>query len=191
MENGFNNSVVIHGYRRESHVTDNRKQTLVIQNGTLIDGSGREAAANEAIVIEGNRIRSVGRLHDDVQIADTDNIEIIDTAERWVMPGLIDAHTHLSYGNPKLPGEARGKSTFRPELNTLRAAWNAQKVLRAGVTSISVPGGSWFTDVAVRDAFKLGLIERPRIACAILKNMSQPAAWPTLNDSSEVISPAI
>lgn len=82
------------------------------------------------------------------------------------MPGLIDAHTHLSYGNPKLPGEARGKGTFRPELNTLRAAWNAQKVLRAGVTSISVPGGSWFTDVAVRDAVKLGLIEGPRIACA-------------------------
>src|SRR5262249_14441247 len=50
--------------------------------------------------------------------------------------------------------------------NTLRAAWNAQKVLRAGVTSISVPGGTWFTDVAVRDAIKLGLIEGPPISCA-------------------------
>jgi len=147
-------------------MTDNRKHILVIQNGTLIDGSGREAAANEAIVIEGNHIRSVGPLPEDVHLADTDNVEIIDAAGKWVMPGLIDAHTHLSYGNPKLPGEARGKGTFRPELNTLRAAWNAQKVLRAGVTSISVPGGSWFTDVAVRDAVRLGLIEGPRIACA-------------------------
>jgi imidazolonepropionase-like amidohydrolase len=145
---------------------DNRKQILVIRNGMLIDGSGLEAAENEAVVIEGNRITSVGRLPEDLQIADTDNVEVIDAAGKWVMPGLIDAHTHLSYGNPKLPGEARGKGTFRPELNTLRAAWNAQKVLRAGVTSISVPGGSWFTDVAVRDAVKLGLIEGPRIACA-------------------------
>ncbi len=144
----------------------NRKQILVIQNGTLINGSGKEAAANEAVVIEGNRIKSVGPLPEDVQIADTDNVEVIDAAGQWVMPGLINAHTHLSYGNPKLPGEARGKGTFRPELNTLRAAWNAQKVLRAGVTGISVPGGSWFTDVAVRDAVKLGLIEGPRIACA-------------------------
>jgi len=39
-------------------------------------------------------------------------------------------------------------------------------VLRAGVTSISVPGGTWFTDVAVRDAIKLGLIEGPRMFCA-------------------------
>jgi len=77
-------------------MTDNRKQTLVIQDGTLIDGSGKEAAANEAIVIEGNRIRSVGRLPADVQIADTDNIEIIDTVEKWAMPGLIDANSHLS-----------------------------------------------------------------------------------------------
>jgi imidazolonepropionase-like amidohydrolase len=39
-------------------------------------------------------------------------------------------------------------------------------VLRSGVTSISVPGGTWFTDVAVRDAIKLGLIEGPRVYCA-------------------------
>jgi len=34
-----------------------------------------------------------------------------------------------------------------------------QKVLRSGVTGISVPGGTWFTDVGVRDAIKLGLME--------------------------------
>jgi hypothetical protein len=39
-------------------------------------------------------------------------------------------------------------------------------VLQSGVTSISVPGGTWFTDVAVRDAIKLGLIEGPRVYCA-------------------------
>ena len=40
----------------------NRKKTLLIRNGTLIDGSGKPAARNDAIVVEGNRIKSVGAL---------------------------------------------------------------------------------------------------------------------------------
>ena len=142
------------------------KQTIVVSNGTLIDGTGNSPTRNEAIVIQGNRIKSTGRLPGDIKLEDRDNVEVINAAGQWIMPGLIDAHTHLSYGNPKLPGEARGKGTTRPEFNTLRAAWNAQKVLRFGVTSISVPGGTWFTDVAVRDAIKVGLIEGPRVYCA-------------------------
>jgi imidazolonepropionase-like amidohydrolase len=144
----------------------NGKKIIVISNGTLIDGTGRTPARNDAIVIEGNRIKSTGRLPADVKLEDRDNVEVINAAGQWIMPGLIDAHTHLSYGNPKVPGEARGRGTTRPEFNTLRAAWNAQKVLQAGVTSISVPGGTWFTDVAVRDAIKLGLVEGPRVYCA-------------------------
>ena len=147
-------------------MSGNEKKTIVISNGTLIDGNGNSPARNDAIVIQGNRIRSTGRLPGDIRLEDRDHVEVIDAAGRWIMPGLIDAHTHLSYGNPKLPREDRGRGTTRPEFNTLRAAWNAQKVLRAGVTSISVPGGTWFTDVAVRDAIKLGLIEGPRLYCA-------------------------
>ncbi len=147
-------------------MSNQSERYIVITNGTLIDGNGNAPIRNEAIVIQGNRIKSVGRLPPDIKLEDRDNVEVIDAAGQWIMPGLIDAHTHLSYGNPKLPGEARGRGTTRPEFNTLRAAWNAQQVLRSGVTSISVPGGTWFTDVAVRDAIKLGLIEGPRLYCA-------------------------
>lgn len=142
------------------------EKKIVISNGTLIDGSGNPPGRNEAIVIQGNRIKCTGRLPGDIRLEDRDNVEVLDAAGQWIMPGLIDAHTHLSYGNPKVPGEARGRGTTRPEFNTLRAARNAQQVLRSGVTSISVPGGTWFTDVAVRDAIKLGLIEGPRVYCA-------------------------
>src|SRR5215475_13381140 len=113
------------------------KKTIVISNGTLIDGTGNAPSRNEAIVIQGNRIKSTGRLPGEVRLEDRDNVEVINATGQWIMPGLIDAHTHLYYGNPKLSGEARGKGTTRPEFNTLRAAWNAQKVLRSGVTSIS------------------------------------------------------
>src|SRR5207245_6409792 len=147
-------------------MSGNAKKTIVISNGTLIDGTANVPTRNEAIVIQGNRIKSTGRLPGDIKLEDRDSVEVIDAAGQWIMPGLIDAHTHLSYGNPKLTSEGRGKGTTRPEFNTLRAAWNARKVLRSGVTSISVPGGTWFTDVAVRDAIKLGLIEGPRVYCA-------------------------
>jgi imidazolonepropionase-like amidohydrolase len=82
------------------------------------------------------------------------------------MPGLIDAHCHMSYGYPAIKGEGKGKGTTRPEFSTLKSARSAQKVLRAGVTSISVPGGTWFTDVGVRDAIRLGLMEGPRMFTA-------------------------
>ena len=82
------------------------------------------------------------------------------------MPGLIDAHCHMSYGYPLIKGEGKGKGTTRPEFSTLKSARSAQKVLRSGVTSISVPGGTWFTDVGVRDAIRLGLMEGPRMFVA-------------------------
>ena len=141
-------------------------KTLVVRNGTLIDGSGKPAARNDAIVIEGNKIKSVGALPPDVQLEDRKNVEVIDAAGQWIMPGLIDAHCHMSYGYPTIKGEGKGKGTTRPELSTLKSARMAQKVLRSGVTSISVPGGTWFTDVGVRDAIKLGLMEGPRMFVA-------------------------
>ena len=91
---------------------------------------------------------------------------MLDAGGQWIMPGLIDAHCHMSYGYPTIKGEGKGKGTTRPEFSTLKSARSAQKVLRAGVTSISVPGGTWFTDVGVRDAIRLGLMEGPRMFVA-------------------------
>src|SRR5215468_8446305 len=142
------------------------KKTLVIRNGTLIDGSGQAATRNDAIVVDGNRIRSVGALPPDVTLEDRKNVEVIDAAGQWIMPGLIDAHCHMSYGYPHIKGEGRGRGITRPELGVLKAARSAQKVLRAGVTSISVPGGTWFSDVGVRDAIRLGVMEGPRMFVA-------------------------
>src|SRR2546426_6530127 len=141
-------------------------KTLVMQHGTLIDGSGRPATTNEAIVIEGNRIRSVGRLPEDVRLEDQDQVQVIDATEHWIMPGLIDGHCHLSFGFPQMAAVPSARGTTNPGFSALRAARNAQQVLRAGVTSLAVPGGTWFIDVALRDAITAGLYEGPRIACA-------------------------
>jgi imidazolonepropionase-like amidohydrolase len=142
------------------------KRTLVIRNGTLIDGSGDAPARNDTLVIEGNRIRSIGKLPPDLHLEDKANVQVIDAQGQWIMPGLIDAHVHLSYGYPKLPGEGVGRGNVRPELNTIKAARSAQAVLRSGVTSMAVPGGTYFIDVGVREAVRLGVFEGPRIHCA-------------------------
>jgi len=140
--------------------------TIVIRNGTLIDGSGAAARRNDTIVVEGNRIKSIGALPPEIALDDRRNVAVVDAAGQWIMPGLIDAHCHVSYGYPTIKGEGKGRGTTRPEFSTLKAARSVQKVLRSGVTGLSVPGGTWFTDVGVRDAIKLGLMEGPRMFVA-------------------------
>ena len=140
-------------------------KTLVIRNGTLIDGSGG-AAANTAVVIQGNRISSVGELPGGVNLEDTDKVDVIDATGQWIMPGLIDGHCHLSFGMPAVQGYASARGTINPGFSAIRAAKNAQTILRSGVTSVSIPGGTWFIEVGLRDAINAGLIEGPRIYTA-------------------------
>jgi imidazolonepropionase-like amidohydrolase len=98
------------------------KKTLVIRNGTLIDGSGRPPVRNDTIVIAGNRIRSIGAALPDMALEDPRSVEVIDATGQWIMPGLIDAHCHVSYGYPLIKGEGKGKGTTRPEFSTLKSA---------------------------------------------------------------------
>ena len=143
-------------------------KTLVIRNGTLIDGTGEPASQNEAVVIEGNRFSSVGALPPGLNLEDTGKVDVIDAEGKWVMPGLIDGHCHLSFGFPAVSSMKypSGRGTASPGFNAIRAARNAQTVLRSGVTSISIPGGTWFIEVGLRDAINAGLVEGPRISTA-------------------------
>ena len=144
----------------------NNAKTTIIRNGTLIDGTGQPAAHNDAVVIQGNRILSVGAVPPEINVEDREHIETFDATDKWIMPGLIEGHCHLSFGQPAMPGLNIARGATSPEFSTIRAAINAQAVLRSGVTSLSIPGGTWFIDVALREAINAGLIEGPRIYCA-------------------------
>ena len=143
-------------------------KTLIIRNGTLIDGTGEPASQNDAVVIDGNRFSSVGQLPPGLNIEDTGKVEVIDAEGKWIMPGLIDGHCHLSFGFPSVSSTRypSGRGTVSPGFNAIRAARNAQTVLRSGVTSISIPGGTWFIEVGLRDAINAGLVEGPRLFTA-------------------------
>jgi len=140
----------------------NSSPRLLIKNGTLIDGSGRNPIANSLIVVEGNRISHVGHAGEAMPPVSPDD-RAIDATGKFILPGLIDAHCHISLHQGAFPGV---KYTSSAEFCTLWAAHAIGRVLRAGVTSIAVPGGKWFTDVTVREAVEGGLLEGPRMVVA-------------------------
>src|SRR6267142_3160952 len=135
---------------------------LLIKNGTLIDGSVCNPLPNTLVVVEVNRIANFGPADGRLRPESPDDT-VIDAAGKFILPGLIDAHCHISLHQGALPGV---KYTSSAEFCTLWAAHAIGRVLRAGVTSIAVPGGKWFTDVTVREAVEGGLLEGPRMVVA-------------------------
>src|SRR5712671_5318043 len=137
----------------------NSQLRLLIENGTLIDGRGCDPVPNTLVVVEGNRIAHVGPADGRLRPGTPDDT-VIDATGKFILPGLIDAHCHISLHQGALPSV---KYTSSAEFCTLWAAHAIGRVLRAGVTSIAVPGGKWFTDVTVREAVEGGLLEGPRM----------------------------
>src|ERR1700731_3683489 len=135
---------------------------LLIKNGTLIDGRGCDPVPNMLVVVEGNRIAHVGPADGRLRPERPEDT-VIAAAGKFILPGLIDAHCHISLHQGALPGV---KYTSSAEFCTLWAAHAIGRVLRAGVTSIAVPGGKWFTDVTVREAVEGGVLEGPRMGVA-------------------------
>jgi imidazolonepropionase-like amidohydrolase len=68
---------------------------LLIKNGMLIDGSGGEPVPNRFLVVEGNRITLVGETEGSRR-PETPEDRVIDAAGKFILPGLIDAHCHIS-----------------------------------------------------------------------------------------------
>src|SRR5918996_5881246 len=102
------------------------RNTVIIRNGTLIDGTGAPPRPNDAVVIEGNRITSTGPLPPDVLPEDREHVQVIDADGQWIMPGLIDRHCHLSFGFPQVSSVNSARGTTSPGFSALRAARNAQ-----------------------------------------------------------------
>lgn len=137
---------------------------LEITGSTLIDGTGRAPLADATLRAVDGRIVAVWqhgqRPADQLQPADT----VLEAHGKTLLPGLIDAHCHISYGEGKTAEEV--DIYGGPEWAAVRAVWNAQKVLHSGVTSICDPGSTWNVAVTCRDAIDNGMFEGPRLFAA-------------------------
>ena len=91
---------------------------LLIKNGTLIDGSGGDPIPNRLLVVEGNRITLAGETDGSMR-TETPDDTVIDATGKFILPGLIDAHCHISLHQGGLPSV---KYTSTAEFCTLWAA---------------------------------------------------------------------
>lgn len=130
---------------------------VVIRPGHLLDVKTGNTLAGQAIVIEGDKIVSVGPAADVKPAPET---ETIDLPNATVLPGLVDAHTHLTVDNGQFGYQGLGISVPR---QALTGAKNARITLEAGFTTVRNVGASGYSDVALRDAINAGDVPGPRM----------------------------
>lgn len=130
---------------------------LLLSGGTLIDGTGAAPRPQTSVLLDGDRIIAVGAEADTAAVER--GAEVIDVSGLTVMPGLIDAHVHITLGEPSSNDELFGRR--EPAATALVAAYNARRVLRAGVTSFLDVDGLFNIGPALRDAIATGAAEGP------------------------------
>lgn len=130
---------------------------IAIRAGKLVDVLAGKVLNDQTILIEGERIASVGPTAT-AQVPP--GAERIDLSNATVLPGLIDVHTHLTV-DPLQSGYASlGVSDIRAALYGVRSA---RVTLEAGFTSVRNVGAAGFGDVALRDAIDEGDVPGPRM----------------------------
>jgi imidazolonepropionase-like amidohydrolase len=125
---------------------------IAIRAGRLFDSKTGQMLAKQLVILSGDRITEVGP---EAQIKIPSGAQVIDLSQATVLPGLIDAHTHMF--------DARGPNGTT-EASMLIAVSNAQADLRAGFTTARDMSthGNGYGDIAIRDAINQGRIDGPR-----------------------------
>lgn len=133
----------------------------LIENGHVIDGTGAPAS-QQAVLLEDDIISAVGS---DALIKAESQQELtrIDATGMTVMPGLIDAHCHTTFDEPTSNDELFNHRD-REGLAAIIAAYNARKMLLAGVTGIFDADSIFLIGIDLRDAIDAGIVEGPRMA---------------------------
>src|SRR6266496_388625 len=128
----------------------------IVRAGKLLDVKSGKLQTNQVVVIEGDKIVSVGPASE-IKPFSTDTV--IDLSSATVLPGLIDALTHLTF-NPHFGYDTLAISVPR---EALTGAHNARLTLEAGFTTVRNVGARGYSDVALRDAINAGDVPGPRM----------------------------
>ncbi len=129
---------------------------IVVHAGHMLDVRNGRMLADQVLLIAGGKIIANGSAADVKVPAGATRIELPNAT---ILPGLIDAHTHLTM-DPVFGYEQLAISIPR---EALTGAKNARATLLAGFTTVRNVGASGYTDVALRDAINAGDVPGPRM----------------------------
>jgi len=133
----------------------------IVKNGQLVDGTGKPAVPNAALVIENGLITYAGSA---AEAPATPDARVIDARGGTIMPGLIEAHIHLTYFNVTELQDLDIK--FPVEYVTLQSAVNAKTALECGYTSARSGGCLHNIDVWMKKAIEEDMIPGPRLSAS-------------------------
>ncbi|MCX7549014.1 amidohydrolase family protein [Xanthomarina sp. F1114] len=140
-----------------------QENSIYIKAGLLYDSKENKLLKNKLIHVQDTKIRSVGAFESLPK-----NSQVVDLTEYTVLPGLIDAHTHVLFSqeaSEDFSAHSIQSLTMESDaLRVLRGSKRAKSYLAQGITSIKDLGNSGlYLDVALRNAINEGTIEGPRI----------------------------
>ena len=139
------------------------KGTVVLKAAQIIDGTGAPAIKDGAIMITDDKISMIGPF---AAMSFPAGTPVIDLADATLMPGFIDAHTHIVgrvLGDPD--GQHSGMRDYQ-SFGAILAVGNAERTLLAGFTTIRNVGAGNFDDIALRKAINEGWVSGPRMMAA-------------------------
>ena len=139
-----------------------KAQTIAIRAGNLIDPAKGTAAKNQTILIQDQKILKVGA---DLPIPE--GATVVDLSQSWVMPGIMDAHTHITAGGVKYFWDQNWYLRETTGMRALRGLRMAQTLLNAGITTVRDAGNDAnFSSVDLRRAINARWFEGPTIQTA-------------------------
>ena len=145
----------------------NAPSTTVITAKTLIDGTGAPPLERPIVVVQNGIIAAVGR-QGQLQPPEGEGVRELAFLNGYLLPGLIDVHTHLMFGTVGAHGYGEGPYETVIERDTdevmlLRAAHNTHIHLSAGVTTLRDCGARNRITFDLREGARQGLVTAPRL----------------------------
>lgn len=139
----------------------------VLVNARLFDGTGAPVTDGTVVTIEDGRITAVS------DETDQDDSRVVDLEGRFLMPGIIDCHTHLTiHAEPHLP---EGVEALRPGVVGHLVASSLRRALAMGITTIRDVGAFGDTVLEARQAMRLGAFRGPRLlSCGRIVSATSP-----------------
>lgn len=136
-------------------------KSYVLRAARLFDSATGKIVTPGLVVVVDGRIQSVGG-------AAPSSVEVIDLGDTTLMPGFIDAHTHVTqeFTSDYSGAILNGLQRTVPEL-AIRATVNARKTLMAGFTTVRDVGSGEFIDVGLRNSINAGIVPGPRMQVAV------------------------